>query len=350
MNNVDIVESNGIKSNVTLISYFNNNNKNYIFYTKNETVQGGLIKIYVASQNNGNVEIINDDEWSNLKKIMQSIIMGNSSVSYLKYNGVLSFNESKAIALKEDNINTIKNVYNNAVGSAEQSGGTNKDLLTESFGSNMSQTVNPQEPAQQVQLSSIPNVQNNFNMEATPVNLSTDIPVEPVNPVEEVAPFQSTPIIEPISSTNPIENVSSSPEVSLPETPLSINNIVPPEVDSGFKVSDAPNIFDQPINFGGITQEEINKPNISESSVNDSSISSVESISNDSVPTSASNDMRIDIDAQISLNERKIKLFEELANIYKEENKLLKGNNSENTASDLFNNNGSLNEAKVLDN
>ena len=53
----------------------------------------------------------------------------------------------------------------------------------------------------------------------------------------------------------------------------------------------------------------------------------------------------------IVLNNKKIKLFEELANIYREENELLKGNSStdlEKTASNLFDNNGSLNINEVL--
>ena len=82
MNNVNIIESNGVQSTVNLINYFSDNGKNYIFYTKNETVQGGLIKIYVASQNMGVTESINDDEWTNLKKVMQSIIIGNATITY----------------------------------------------------------------------------------------------------------------------------------------------------------------------------------------------------------------------------------------------------------------------------
>ena len=72
---------------VDLICYFSLNNKNYIFYDKNETVQDGLIKMYVAEENSGLSNDITPDEWSNLKKIMQGIITGSEShEEYLYYN------------------------------------------------------------------------------------------------------------------------------------------------------------------------------------------------------------------------------------------------------------------------
>ena len=75
MNNVNIIE-NGQTINVNLVAYFNYNDKKYVFYTKNETVQDGLIKMYVAKENNGINEAITDDEWTSIKKVMQNIIMG----------------------------------------------------------------------------------------------------------------------------------------------------------------------------------------------------------------------------------------------------------------------------------
>ena len=70
------INENGQTISVDLVAYFSYENSNYIFYTKNETVQDGLIKMYVAKENiNGN-ETISDDEWTNIKKIMQNIIMG----------------------------------------------------------------------------------------------------------------------------------------------------------------------------------------------------------------------------------------------------------------------------------
>ena len=155
--NVNIVLSNGMNENVDLICYFTGNNgKNYLFYTKNETVQDGLIKMYVASET-GNVS---DDEWTLLKKDMQQIIMGTSTVKFLNYSNPISIGETRAIALNNTNINAIKSAYNK---NTELSIGTNKDLLSQSFNeipkSDVAKVEN--EP---IQISSIPNVQNNFNM------------------------------------------------------------------------------------------------------------------------------------------------------------------------------------------
>ena len=320
MNSVNILDMNGQNMSVDLISYFKDNNKNYIFYTKNENVNDGLIKMYVAKENDGAIGGLTDEEWGNLKRVMQNIIMGNSNVTFLPYSNSIKINEAKAIALNDKNINAIKKVYQDSVGSQN----LNKDMLIENFGGSTNQN-------QPVEISAIPNVQNNFNMESTPVNLnmnsvpSSDTNVNINNPLN----------VEPINPVN-----------SIPSEPLNINSIKPASetvgIDSGFKVSNEPNIFDQaPVsnidnnkdtNFNStnpfsITEEEVNKP-----IVNDVKKESV----------------NVDNSKLIELNDRKIKLFEELANIYKEENDLLRNNNSDNTASNLFNNNGTLNEYEVM--
>ena len=193
-------------------------------------------------------------------------------------------------------------------------------------------------------------------MEATPVNLNT-------SPVEEVStnPFDSIPKIEPIAPIveapileNPMPDIP-----SLGNEPLSINSVKPSGIESGFRVSNEPNIFDQPVPFQ-ITEEEINTPlNDVITPVNEISnvnifSQPIENVSNNVIDNNQNNKLdssnNIDIDKKIALNERKIKLFEELASIYKEENELLKNENNslENTASNLFNNNGTLNENEVL--
>jgi len=75
-NQITILNSQNQEETVELISYFqnNNNNKKYLFYTKNEVVQDGLIKIYVAEGSNGLVTEITPDEWNEIKGIMQDII------------------------------------------------------------------------------------------------------------------------------------------------------------------------------------------------------------------------------------------------------------------------------------
>lgn len=348
--NVNIVLSNGMNENVDLICYFTGNNgKNYLFYTKNETVQDGLIKMYVASET-GNVS---DDEWTLLKKDMQQIIMGTSTVKFLNYSNPIRIGETRAIALNNTNINAIKSAYNK---NTEVSIGTNKDLLSQSFNeipkSDVAKVEN--EP---IQISSIPNVQNNFNMEGSPVNLSTNPEhvapvVDPIPKVESITPV-STPDIPVVNGNGPA---------------LNINSVKQPGIESGFKVSNEPNIFDQPSTPFSITEEDINKPldspeqnnnvfmgnndngNIFNNPViepiNKNTENNVSSTQN--INTKSNN--KVDVNKHIELNERKIKLFTELANIYKEENDMLKSESevNDNTASNLFNNNGTLDDLKIL--
>ena len=342
--NVNIIESNGMNTSVNLICYFTGNNgKNYLFYTKNETVQDGLIKMYVASE----VGSISDDEWTSLKKDMQQIIMGNSTVKFLNYSNPIRTGEARAIALNNTNIDAIKNAYSKVT---EISGGTNKDLLSQSFNETPEIQTQVQQPqSEPVQISSIPNIQNNFNMEGSPVNLNTSsehvVPnVEPINPV-------STPNIPNGDENGPA---------------LNINSVKPSGIDSGFKVSNEPNIFDQPSTPFNITEEDVNKPldapiqnnnnvfngnsdvgNIFNTPVVEPINDRVNNENNNTNSSSVINN-NVDVSKQIELNEKKIKLFTELANVYKEENDMLKSNVSDNTASNLFNNNGTLDDLKIL--
>lgn len=339
--NQTILDRNNQSIAVDLICYFSNNSKKYIFYNKKETVQDGLIKMYVSEENTGLTSDITQEEWTNLKKIMQGIIMGNMvGVEFLAYNNPVVFNEPKVIALNDVNINAIKTAYNNAVGISEPV--LNKDILSQSFGS-MESTSTP-EP---VQLSSIPNVQNNFNMEATPVNLNTN-PLEITNPtLNTVEPVVNNNFV---SSEGVLPNMESSnvPEIpsiesTINESALNINSIKPGGIDSGFKVSNEPNIFDNPVMPYQITEEEINNA----SNVFNSELSNM--ASNNVIEDSKEDTIN---KKKIELNERKIKLFEELASVYREENQLLNNNYEdsplERTASNLFNSNGSLNDNEVL--
>ena len=97
MNSVKIKLPSGEIINVELISYFEivNVGKKYIFYTKNETVENNLIKMYVSeviSQDNmmNIAEKMTDEEWTNLKNIMKSILTGgnNENIRYLEIGGV----------------------------------------------------------------------------------------------------------------------------------------------------------------------------------------------------------------------------------------------------------------------
>lgn len=349
--NVNIIESNGMNTNVNLICYFTGNNgKNYLFYTKNETVQDGLIKMYVASE----VGSISDDEWTSLKKDMQQIIMGNSTVKFLNYSNSIRTGEARAIALNNPNIDAIKNAYSKVT---EISGGTNKDLLSQSFNETPEIQTQVQQPQSgPVQISSIPNIQNNFNMEGSPVNLNTSS--EPVVPA-----IDSVPKIEPINP-NPTPDM---PSVNGNGPELNINSVKPASgIDSGFRVSNEPNIFDQPSTPFNISEEDINKPldvpaqnnnNVFSGNNDNGNIfnNASKTLNTNNIPVNndvkeVSNNNKVDVNKQIELNERKIKLFTELANIYKEENDMLKNQSevNDNTASNLFNNNGTLDDLKIL--
>lgn len=348
--NVNIIESNGMNASVSLICYFTGNNgKNYLFYTKNETVQDGLIKMYVACETG----TVSDVEWADLKKDMQQIIMGNSTVKFLNYSNPVKIGEARAIALNNTNIDAIKGAYNKNI---EISGGTNKDLLSQSFNETPIQPSVQQVQSEPVQISSIPNVQNNFNMEGSPVNLNAtpDTIIPDVNAVPNVEP------INPIPTPN-VPNVNGNGPA------LNINSVKPSGIDSGFKVSNEPNIFDQPSTPFNITEEDINKPldasiqnnnnnvfngnsdagNIFNTPVVEPINNSVNNENNNTNSSSVASN-NVDVSKQIELNEKKIKLFTELANVYKEENDMLKSNVSDNTASNLFNNNGTLDDLKIL--
>ena len=77
-NQITVIDNQNQQINVDCICYFlnNKNNKKYLFYTKNEIVQDGLVKMYVAEENNGVATEITTDEWNDLKLIMQDIIKG----------------------------------------------------------------------------------------------------------------------------------------------------------------------------------------------------------------------------------------------------------------------------------
>lgn len=136
-NQITVIDSQNQTMSVDSICYFlnNANNKKYLFYTKNEIVQDGLIKMYVTEENNGIVNEITPDEWTNLKLIMQGIIKGEgNNITMLPVTGTIKSGGEKVIALSEVNINAIKTSYNNDTKVlATQNVESNKDLLAQSF-------------------------------------------------------------------------------------------------------------------------------------------------------------------------------------------------------------------------
>lgn len=73
-----------------LISYFEvaNIGKRYVFYSLNETVENGLIKMYVSEVNLDGIIVsseMGNDEWANVKSIMKSMLKEetNENIKYL---------------------------------------------------------------------------------------------------------------------------------------------------------------------------------------------------------------------------------------------------------------------------
>lgn len=75
---ITIINSQNQEEKVDLVCYFKNNDNNnkYLFYTKNEIMQDGLVKLYVAKESTGTPSEISPEEWNELKGIMQDIIKG----------------------------------------------------------------------------------------------------------------------------------------------------------------------------------------------------------------------------------------------------------------------------------
>ena len=93
-NNIVINKVNGETLNVELVSFFElvDTGKKYLFYTMNETVENGLIKMYVGEVLPNDTTIspeMTDEEWKMLKNLMRFMLTGNtnSNIKYLKWEG-----------------------------------------------------------------------------------------------------------------------------------------------------------------------------------------------------------------------------------------------------------------------
>lgn len=88
--NIELKRANGETINAELISYFEYvpTNKKYIFYTLNEKVENELVKMYVSEVSDGALsDKMTDDEWTNIKEIMKSILTANNNdkIKYLAW-------------------------------------------------------------------------------------------------------------------------------------------------------------------------------------------------------------------------------------------------------------------------
>lgn len=89
--NIELKKANGEIIKVELISYFEHipTSKKYIFYTLNEKVENELVKMYVSevSDNTTLSDKMTDEEWTNIKGIMKSILTANNNdkIKYLTW-------------------------------------------------------------------------------------------------------------------------------------------------------------------------------------------------------------------------------------------------------------------------
>ena len=413
-NQINIIDNQNQTVKVDNICYFLNgsNNKKYLFYTKNELVQDGLIKMYVAEENSGISNEITQDEWSALKLIMQNIIRGSelADLKFLSIQDGIKLCPEKVIALNQANIDAIKTKYNNDsnVLAAKESV-SNKDLLSQSFGGTQTVEAVPQVDVpvnnivQEPQVSTMQAINSPLqDLESTSVNMSTipsvdnnlfmnTSPVQDVVPEVKIENNDAVPTFE-VPQTSDISNLSmeSVNEIAKNDTPIS-------PIVSDFNVSNAPNIFDLPtqsVQGQNMPTVDLNptipvvedNPMVVESeqiidnnlmpeqnifsgpqvpSVNElketvdketASLVSENIIKNSETSSSLNDDI---LEARIAIEKSNYNLYMNLAENSKKMAELLEkqikkneidnsNTNLENTASDLFNSNGALDVNKVL--
>lgn len=91
---VELKKVNGEVIKVDLISYFQYvpTGKKYVFYTLNEKVENNLVKMYVSEVGDAaNLsERMTDEEWTNIKGVMKSILIGNNNndIKYLVWEAM----------------------------------------------------------------------------------------------------------------------------------------------------------------------------------------------------------------------------------------------------------------------
>lgn len=218
---------------VELICYFKkDNSKNYVFYTKNEILKDGLLKLYVADENNGMGLGITPEEWNGLKGVMQDIISGNikDNIKFQGVTGTITINDIKEILLNPAYSSKILEKYENSEEVINfNNENSNKSLIANAFGGN-AETAPVQENKEESL--SIPSLQNLTNESPTPsVEISPiptnkdDLSKEPVS--MNMSPTEQIPTgLESLSSlTNDINNIAM-PNAEVNVNPLDMNNNV----------------------------------------------------------------------------------------------------------------------------
>ena len=295
-------------------------------------------------------------------------------IEYLEPKREFHIGSVKNIAVPSNNKDDIKKMFPGV-----KTVQSNADMLNESFSTSPEITPIPNNNSVQevpitpnvvepVQISGIPTT-GLSNLESIPANLNMSTPVmnavpemssiEPiVNNIQEIPQNNDSVNNAPLQVENNNVLVSN---IDVPNEQMSVShesNIPAVGMESSFKVSDAPNIFDNPIPSPvNITEEEINKP-LDIKSPMEQPLEEENNIFSKSIPVNSSseNDLNDDmILAEIAILENDIKHYEGLAENNRKKIELLKKQikkdndvNLENTASNLFNNNGVLDEDKVL--
>ena len=119
--NIELKRVNGEVIKAELISYFEYvpNSKKYVFYTLNEKVENDLVKMYVSEVSNGNAlsDMMSDEEWTNIKGIMKSILTSNNNekINILKeekYNNQSTYQNDRYLVIPDyDSSYYFKKIY-----------------------------------------------------------------------------------------------------------------------------------------------------------------------------------------------------------------------------------------------
>ena len=216
---------------VELVCYFKkDNSKNYVFYTKNEILKDGLLKLYVADENNGMGLGITLEEWNGLKGVMQDIISGNvkDNIKFQGVTGTITINDIKEILLNPAYSSKILEKYENSEAVINfNNENSNKSLIANAFGG-ITETAPVQENKEESL--SIPSLQNLTNespapsVEISPIPTNKDdLSKEPVS--MNMSPTEQIPTgLESLSSlTNDINNITM-PNAEVNVNPLDMNN------------------------------------------------------------------------------------------------------------------------------
>ncbi len=283
---------------VELVCYFKkDNSKNYVFYTKNEILKDGLLKLYVANENNGMGLGITLEEWNGLKGVMQDIICGNvkDNIKFQGVTGTITINDVKEILLNPAYSSKILEKYENSEAVINfNNENSNKSLIANAFGGSNEtapgkenkedslsipslQNLTNESPTPNIEISPIPTNKDDLSKEPVSMNMSTteQIPTgleslsSLTNDINNIAMPNSEVNVNPLDINNNVLKATQNNNVALEQT----NDQKTPEPEiKNFGVGTEPrtNIFDNITTTPdfGISQSEINNDNLTTEATN----------------------------------------------------------------------------------